>query len=345
MTMAAKHFFQSEYQLLLPDHAITTIPLQGEGKVEERVNKLFNSLVNNPAWMSALVSADVVLWATHSQGTPVSTILIHRLLEKGFIHRHRQAVCLLAMAGSLMVKYFEADAARELFEFMDSNSSVSQTFRHSLAYILHQGVKTTLVGSMQDQVVPFYSAILAGVNHPNILRAAYIDHHIYSPNDFLINAISFALRLRNSGLSDHGFLTHISEVLAGNIYALEGGHSTVYEELEVYTIAVRYLFETVPLGEQELIYRSTSAMATQQERHASVPSVEAKLDPFQAKVRLNPYYLPWAMRGIFDDENILKDPELSRELENLRALYDRWHPSSSKLREIKFRLEPLKAKL
>ncbi|OAD80629.1 hypothetical protein PHYBLDRAFT_105183, partial [Phycomyces blakesleeanus NRRL 1555(-)] len=336
MSMAAKYYFESEHGVKIHDNSITMIPLQGEGKVEERVDKLFNSLVNNPAWMSALISADVILWATHSQGTPVSTLLLRRLLDRELVNVQRQAVSLLAMAGicygpfptlkgSLIVKYFEADAARELFEFMDSNSTISQKFADSLGYILRRGIKTTLIGSMQDQVVPLYSAIMTGTSHPNILRGMYIDSHIYSQDDFLISIISFALRLRNVGLSDHGLLTHISEVLAGNLYSLEGGHSTIYEELDVYVIAVRHLFETAPFD--------------------LITPMEAKIDPFQSKVRLNPFYLPWAMRGIFDDTRISNDPILSQELKNLKVLYDSWSPASAKLREIKFRLEPLKAKL
>ncbi|KAG0164244.1 hypothetical protein DFQ28_010649 [Apophysomyces sp. BC1034] len=347
MAAAAKRYFQTEHDLMIPDEAITIIPLQGEGKVEERVTKLFNSLLNNPAWVGALTTADIVLWATHSQGTPVSAILLHRLLDRGFIHRDRQSVCLLAMAGiahgpfpslkgNLIVRYFEADAARELFEFMDSNSDISQKYRQSLSFILRNDVKTILVGSMQDQVVPLYSAIMSGITHPNILRAIYIDEHIYSPDDFLINLITFALRLRNAGFSDHGLLTHISEVLAGNLYAWEGGHSTIYEELDVYMIAMRYLFETEPFGKLALI------------SHAATPTAEpdeARLESFQARVRLNPFYLPWAMRGICDDTMVLQDQVFSAELEKLLVLFDRWNPTSARLRDIKFRLEPFKARL
>ncbi|KAL0091725.1 hypothetical protein J3Q64DRAFT_1635613 [Phycomyces blakesleeanus] len=353
MSMAAKYYFESEHGVKIHDNSITMIPLQGEGKVEERVDKLFNSLVNNPAWMSALISADVILWATHSQGTPVSTLLLRRLLDRELVNVQRQAVSLLAMAGSLIVKYFEADAARELFEFMDSNSTISQKFADSLGYILRRGIKTTLIGSMQDQVVPLYSAIMTGTSHPNILRGMYIDSHIYSQDDFLISIISFALRLRNVGLSDHGLLTHISEVLAGNLYSLEGGHSTIYEELDVYVIAVRHLFETAPFGQQKLVcsYVSSDAVVNLTDKRSLSASkdlitpMEAKIDPFQSKVRLNPFYLPWAMRGIFDDTRISNDPILSQELKNLKVLYDSWSPASAKLREIKFRLEPLKAKL
>lgn len=220
---------------------------------------------------------------------------------------------------------------------MDSSSEISQKFRHSLKFLLQSGrVRTVLVGSMQDQVVPLYSAIMTSATHPSILRAVYIDGHVYSEDDFLINLITFALRLRNAGFSDHGLLTHISEVLAGNLYAWEGAHSTIYEELEVYMIAVQCLFETEP---------ATTWRTSSSRKSLDLKEEQVMLDPFHAKVRQNPFYLPWAMRGICDDARVLGDEIFSRELEKLRALFDRWTPASAKLREIKFRLEPLKARL
>ncbi|KAI7871523.1 hypothetical protein BDF14DRAFT_1718920 [Spinellus fusiger] len=327
MATAVKHYFATEYNIALPESAITCIPLEGEGKIEDRVHRLYSNLVENSVWLDAVSSADVILWATHSQGTPVSVMLLQRLLERGHIHVHRQSVCLLAMAG-IVRRYFEADAARELFEFMDTNSHISQKFRQAQAFILRCGIKMVLVGSMQDQVVPLYSAILSGTTHPNILRSVYIDGHIYSEDDFVIHLVTFALKLRNAGLSDHGLLIYVSEVLAGNLYALEGGHSTIYEELEVYTTALRYLFETQPFG--KLLSETEPGSET-----------EAILDPLLAKVQLNPFYLPWAMRGICDDVRIKNDPRLCQELADLCSLLKRWNPTSAKMREIKFRLEPL----
>ncbi|KAI7859581.1 hypothetical protein BDC45DRAFT_432026 [Circinella umbellata] len=342
MVSGVRHYFEEKHGLVIPHHAITSIPLEWEGKVEERVDRLHKLLVYHPGWMDAFISADVILWTTHSQGTPVSAMLIHRLLEEKRINLHTQSVCMLAMAGishgpfpslkgNLIVKYFEADAARELFHFMDSSSEISQKYRRSLNYLLRNGIKTILVGSLQDQVVPLYSAIMTGASHPNILRAVYIDGHIYSEDDFLINLVTFSLRLRNAGLSDHGLLTHISEVLAGDLYSWEGGHSTIYEERDVYTMAVQYLFESAPFG--RITNKSTDT------------AVDVLLDSFQAKVRQNPFYLPWAMRGICDDAAVLSDQILRQELQKLRTLFEQWVPANAKLREIKFRLEPLRARL
>ncbi|EPB85541.1 hypothetical protein HMPREF1544_07630 [Mucor circinelloides 1006PhL] len=347
MVSGVKLYFESEHQVTLPDDAITMVPLEGEGKVEDRVNQLYTKLIDNSKWLEAVSSADVVLWATHSQGTPVSIMLLQRLLERGHIHVIRQSICVLAMAGissgpfpalkgSLIVKYFEADAARELFEFMDSNSPISVKFRQSLAYVLKCGTKVVLTGSMQDQVVPLYSAIMSSVNHSSILRSIYIDGHIYSQDDFLINLIVFALRLRNSGLSDHDLLTHLSEVLAGSLYALEGGHSTIYEELEVYMTAIRYTFETAPFGK----YTRRMSPSLQPKKLALVE--DAVLESFQAKQQQNPFYLPWALHAVCTDPLILADEPLKEDLRHLLTLFEQWNPTSARLRELKFRLDPLR---
>ncbi|OBZ83772.1 hypothetical protein A0J61_08176 [Choanephora cucurbitarum] len=336
MALGVRKYFEREHQVMLPLSAITVVPLEGEGKVEDRVNQLYAKLIENSEWLEAVSSADVVLWATHSQGTPVSVMLLQRLLERGHIQLIRQSLSVLAMAGishgpfpalkgNLIVKYFEADAARELFEFMDHSSPISIKFRQSLEYILECGVKLVSTGSMQDQVVPLYSSIMHAVNHPNILRSIYIDGHIYSDDDFLIDLVVFGLKLRNAGLSDHDLLVHLSEVLAGNIYALEGGHSTIYEELEVYMTVIRYTFETAPFGD----FIPTHCYPTKQ------PSTLA----FQAKQQLNPFFLPWALRGIFTDPAI--STHYSAELEQLLSLFRQWNPTSTRLKELKFRLEPL----
>ncbi|KAI8077286.1 uncharacterized protein B0P05DRAFT_471353 [Gilbertella persicaria] len=334
MALAVRTYFETEHKVMLPLDAITCVPLEGEGKIEDRVNQLYTKLIENSVWLEAVSSADVILWATHSQGTPVSIMLLQRLLERGHVQLIRQSVCMLAMAGishgpfpalKKSLIYFEADAARELFEFMDSSSSISTKFRQSLEYILTCGIKLVLTGSMQDQVVPLYSAILHAVDHPNILRSIYIDGHIFSEDDFLINLIVFCFKLRNTGLSDHDLIIHLSQVLAGSLYALEGGHSTVYEELQVYLTAVQYMFETAPFG----------PCVRQQDR------MQYKMDPFQAKLQPNPYYLPWALHSMFTDPMILANEGLKADLKHLLFLFDQWQPTPTRLRELKFRLEPL----
>lgn len=97
MTAAVKKYFSDVHSLNMPDEAIINIPLQWEGKVLERVQKLHEYLASD--WKDTIQSADVILWATHSQGTPVSAILLRQLIEESIIQVDRQPICMLAMAG------------------------------------------------------------------------------------------------------------------------------------------------------------------------------------------------------------------------------------------------------
>ena len=48
--------------------------------------RLYRLLTSNESWTQALRAADVIFVATHSQGSIVSTHLIHKLLQDGYIH-------------------------------------------------------------------------------------------------------------------------------------------------------------------------------------------------------------------------------------------------------------------
>ncbi|KAF8941224.1 hypothetical protein BGZ58_001028 [Dissophora ornata] len=339
MDLALKDYLKL-HNVELGDDDITLIPLEGEGIVMNRVELLYQNLVKNETWKNALHEADLVLVATHSQGTPTSTLLMARLINEGMMRVQEgdpkmQRIGILAMAGishgpfpslkgNLIVRWFEAEAAQELFKFMDSETEIAQKYREALHTVLTSGVRFTVVASMEDQVVPLYSAIMTSTHHPSIVRAVYIDGTSYQ-DDFLTNLISFSLRLRNSGMDDHGVLVQLSEVLAGSIYG--EGHSTIYEEREVYMLAIRALLEPPE--------SLTSEMARS----------EPIMHPFHAKQNLNPFYLPWGMRGVVDEIKALGDEILNEEMERLKNLYDEWNPVSKGMKEIKFRLEPVRSRL
>ncbi|RKP22361.1 hypothetical protein SYNPS1DRAFT_20172 [Syncephalis pseudoplumigaleata] len=343
MEKAVRQFLYETHQVQLPADAVTLMPLNGEGKVQHRVEKLYATLMapERAAWRAALSEADCVFVTTHSQGTPVSTMLLARLLREGIVRTHRQRVCMLAMAGishgpfpflkdNVVVRYVEADAARELFHFMDAERDVSVRYRNDMHTVLKQGVKVVCVGSMADQVVPLYSGIMHGFSHPSLLRAIYIDGVDYT-GDFLTSLISFALRLRNHGIHDHGLIVYLSEAIAGSLYSGTQGHSTIYEELQVYALAVRWLLDAHP----------EPLRGGQPVEHPADPI----LTPFQADERLNPYYLPWIMRGLLEDSRLRKNKALLRDIEQLQRQFEQWEPVSRPMKELKFRLEPLRARL
>ncbi|KAF8310659.1 hypothetical protein DL93DRAFT_1580807 [Clavulina sp. PMI_390] len=336
--------------------SVTKIPLEGEGSIELRVNKLYESLLKNEGWVMALHEADAIFVATHSQGCPVSTLLLDRLIQDGHIvtsipsaaaptspalppapsspnvsRTSPQKLCLLGMCGvhhgplswlnnsTLVTPYFqyiENAAARELFEFQDSNSAVSKLYMGALKRVLDHDVKFVYVASLNDQVVPIYSASFVAASHPLILRALYIDGDAYSNTDFLSNLLVLLLRIRNAGLDDGGLLAHLSEATAGSLSGV--GHSTTYEEPATYNLAIRFLFEA-----------SGSSHPT-----------ELHLSGFSARNPRNDYTIPWALRGLIEDRRI--SSLFGQELAELRVAFDKWQPKTAILKEVRKKLEPVR---
>ncbi len=133
---------------------IEQIALEGEGFIAERVNSLWKLLLN---WIEHIKAADFILFACHSQGVPVTMMLVAKLIQFGCVHATRIGVC--AMAGVNMgpfieykTKYFGPTAA-ELFEFSNPKSLVSQMYLASLDEVLRFGVRIVYVGSIDDQLV------------------------------------------------------------------------------------------------------------------------------------------------------------------------------------------------
>ncbi|KAF3046858.1 hypothetical protein E8E12_003036 [Didymella heteroderae] len=335
---------------------IEQVALEGEGFIAERVNTLWKLLLN---WIDHIKSADFVLVACHSQGVPVAMMLVAKLIQFGCIGPNvRVGVC--AMAGVNMgpfieykTKYFGPTAA-ELFEFSDPKSLVSQMYLAALDEVLRFGVRIFYVGSIDDQLVSLESSTFSTLSHPYIYRAVFVDGRIHAP-DFLTHLVGFTLKLRNLGLPDHGLIRELSPALAGSLYGGEG-HSRVYEDPRVYSLAVSHALETtsLPIPPSQRPSSSGSFAGIQ------IPVVgetaaqgKAKEDVLKLRVKdyaapaaaanQNPYFLPWAMRGLLEEDFVKK--ELGEEVEELLGMFEEWKPTAKQLKEVKFRLEAVRSKL
>ncbi|KAG2110079.1 hypothetical protein BD769DRAFT_1365241 [Suillus cothurnatus] len=346
MAVQALEEFQDKHDVKLSK--ITKIPLEGEGTISRRVDKLYQNLIGNKEWMDDLQDADVIFFATHSQGSIVSTHILDRLITDGHIRtaprdltvnaiagssitRPPQRVCCLALCGihlgplrylstsSLVlpyIQYFESIAARELFEFQNTDNQISRDYVKALKNVLDNGVKMVYIASLNDQVVGLYSGLFTSVSHPLILRALYIDGDAYHSSDFLSNLLVLLLRIRNAGLSDGGLLAHLSESTAGSLNGV--GHSTAYEETATYSFAINYLF------------LSDSGQHSQ---------VELALEPFDARTEQNDYEIPWALRDLIADDRVAE--LFSDDFIRLRDAFRDWQPKTAILRDVKRKLQPI----
>ncbi|KAL2156299.1 hypothetical protein VTH82DRAFT_1044 [Thermothelomyces myriococcoides] len=309
------------------DCEIEKVALEGEGKIADRVENLWKLLLN---WIDLIRKADLILIACHSQGVPVSIMLLAKLIELGAVGPARIGVC--AMAGVSLGPFPDyrtsmgilMGSAAELWEFADPKSEVSKRLEASLKVVLNHGARLTYIGSIDDQLVPLESAINAPAHHPYIYRAVFIDGRIHAP-DFIAHLVGFALKLRNLGVSDHGLIRELSTPLAGSLYSGEG-HSRLYDDEQVYDLAVMHALETTSLeGPCEVVNSGRGG------------------DGGVGQPNPNPYHLPWIMRGLLEEEFV--KTELSAETAELVRQFDDWKPVTKALKDVKYRLEAVRSKL
>ncbi|KAE8392772.1 hypothetical protein ETB97_002674 [Aspergillus alliaceus] len=305
------------------DHAYTCdiekIALEGEGRIAERVDLLWKLLLN---WMEKIRQADFILVACHSQGVPVAIMLVAKLISFGCLNAARVGVC--AMAGVNMGPFSDyrsrwiSGSAGELFEFALPYSQVSKDYEAALKASLDFGVRISYIGSIDDQLVSLESSLFSPVAHPYVYRAVFVDGRVHAPS-FLSHLVGFALKLRNRGLPDHGLIRELSLPLAGSLYSGEG-HSRLYDDEAVYRLAIEFALETSNVqGATLSIKRSPPASS------------------------VNPYILPFAMRGLLEEEYVRR--ELYEETMELLRQFDDWKPTSKVLKDVKFRLEGIRSKL
>ncbi|KAF3769582.1 hypothetical protein M406DRAFT_248705 [Cryphonectria parasitica EP155] len=299
------------------DCEIEKVALEGEGKIEARVQNLWTLLQN---WMDHIRQADLVVIACHSQGVPVSMMLLEKLVDSGAIGNAKVGVC--AMAGVSLGPFAEYKSsmgilmgtAAELWEFANSESEVSRRYEAALKKTLEYGVRITYVGSIDDQL----SAIYSPASHPYIYRAVFIDGRLHA-SDFITHLVGFACKLRNMGVSDHGLIRELSIPLAGSLYGGEG-HSRLYDDDQVYDLAISHTLETTDAG-----------------------SVPCEIARYEGLAQPNPYVLPWIMRGLLEEDFV--KTELSTETDQLLKRFDDWKPTTKPLQNVKYRLEAVRSRL
>ncbi len=299
---------------------VKTAALEGEGRISERTELLWKLLLN---WIDEIRKADFVLVACHSQGVPVAMMLVAKLIDFGCFNSSTVRIGVCAMAGVSMGPFADyksrwiSGSAGELFEFSDPASTVSKSYIAALETVLKFGARVSFVGSIDDQLVSLESSVFAPVSHPHIFRAVFIDGRTHAPN-FIAHLVGFVLKLRNLGVPDHGLIRELSSPLAGSLYGGEG-HSRIYEEEGVYELAIEFALETTAINNAEMTQKTVPLSSS------------------------NPYILPFAMRGILEEEYV--KTELHDEALELLRQFDYWKPATKGLKDVKYRLEAIRSKL
>ena len=154
---------------------VEKVALEGEGRIAERIDLLWKLMLN---WIEEIRKADFVMIACHSQGVPVTMMLVAKLIAFGCVNAARIGVC--AMAGVNLGPFADyksrwiSGSAGELFDFARPDSAVSRDYEAALDTALRFGVRIVYVGSIDDQLVS-----LEVSQDQALLRAAYLSRFCF----------------------------------------------------------------------------------------------------------------------------------------------------------------------
>lgn len=160
-----------------PNCEIEKVALEGEGRISDRLDNLWKLLLN---WIDVIRKADLIIMASHSQGVPVSIMLLEKLIDLGIITNAKIGVC--AMAGVALGPFpdykssFLMGSAAELWDFGNPQSQNAQRFEAALKRVLDYGARVTFIGSIDDQVVPMEVSI-----HPELQTSQHANHSHSQP--------------------------------------------------------------------------------------------------------------------------------------------------------------------
>lgn len=351
------------------DISIQKIALEKEGKFFDRVEFFFEILSK---WQKELNEADFIFIAAHSQGCVVSIILLAKLIKFGMLrHPQEKRIGILAMAGvnngpfygadkSFFMKAYSAiehDSLMELFELTKFDSRQSLSYKESMQVIVNANVKICFIGSINDQLVPLYSALASHIFHPNIYRACYIDHSSRTPL-FIQKLVSLCCQMQNLGFFDNNVIKELSTALAGTLTG--GGHSKIYNDGKVYDLGLKFVLDT-----DDIVIPQTVPLASSKEEsdfnELAKPPITNTIYVKEynvGKIGTNPFILPWCLRGLIFNveknwptstgsisvEHSLEIRKKGRqEIDELYELFDSWNPDSKILRDLKFRLNGIRA--
>lgn len=275
----------------------------------------------------------------------------------------------------------EHESMNELFELTKFTSPQSLVYKESMQVIINANVKLCLIGSINDQLVPLYSSMASHIFHPNIYRACYIDYSSLTPV-FIQKLVSLCCHLQNLGYFDNNVLKELSTSLAGPLtgsgHSKIYNDGKVYD-LGIKFVLDTDDIVIPPTGNSKLLacegespyhihglksgvgtYGGVEADAQNYEEIVQIPTTnQIYIKEYNVgKIGTNPFILPWCLRGLlfnieknWPNNNKLLTVESGKdvgktgydEISDLFVLFESWKPDTKVLKELKFRLNGMRA--
>ncbi len=315
------------------------LPLSGHGTVDQRVNQYFDTQLQ--PFVSVLKQADMVLFACHSQGCIVTSLLLEKMVAADMLDTTEQFLGVIAVGGIHHGPYPDQmsdgySATRELFYLGRPEQPLSQRYLHAVCHLLSTGVKYFVVGSWFDQVVPLFSACLYAIEEPpiatntspspihvasNLCRAIFVSSELFQ-HDFLSSLVRLCLHVRNMG-HESEVLVHLSGFLRGRlIQRREGAHSVVRSNVDVFGHACQWM----------LAFRG---QPTANPFSVSLRSSALQYGPFFSEVFTHSDHNRFLLyRHVKHLLRLAETLHLDDELQELRTAFASWKPELKTLQQL-----------
>ena len=303
------------------DMSITTINIEGHGKLFERVNGCLSIL---ESWNDAIKNCDYLLSVANSHNVLLAIHTLARLVTSGVLE-DVEKLGLIGLSGICMGPVPEIESkisARgsvgqdnemisEIFDLEDPESLQSKEMLRNMRTMMKMNFKVTFVGSLNDCFAPLYSTLSLHLRHPNIFRAIYIDG-AENQADFLVSLFNLILTVKNLNYSDHGLLIELSSFFNGKTG--NGGHSKILRNKYAYRNGISNMLNT-----SDLVYPQ---------------SLQEDLLNFQEHTT-NSYHIPWCLRGFLEEmEKLQRHFDIDQMIEQLYEEFKSWEPIETKEREL-----------
>ena len=74
-----------------------------------------------------------------------------------------------------------------------------------------------------------------------------------------------------------------------------------------------------------------------------IAPIIARYEPPQSGANVNPFNLPWAVRGMLSEDVVKNDESLWNEVGELVKEFEEWRPTSKVLKDVRWRLEGVRS--
>lgn len=367
---------ENDNEFDLNDYDIETLSVEGQGKVNERVEKSYQLITKN--WIQTLESSQFIFFVSHGIGSIIAINLLSKLLtehDSGITSRNKY-LGMLCMNGGflgpfkglnsrLIIRAFtpiENEIINELFQYQNTKSKLSIQLNNAMDNLIENNVKIVFSGVINDPFIPLYSLLAIQFSHPNITRNIYYNdnnNNIYNISNcevipFVSQLLKIICLMKNLGydqdydlvrdLSDK-FESLTSTAMGYSISGASTNTTTTFTGFENSTettnnTTTKYnstIFNDDKLYLEAIRFSLETTNLIGKQRELVITDYNT-MESIPSDGDFNFYnMLPWNMRSLLHDFIQIKHVKSYQLIEQLiNQFNNEWDPSSKTWKDIKY---------